>query len=544
MRYPLTPRPAVPRAAGRARTAAGAAPAPARAPALRRRACRRARTRPGSNRTTTAAATTSTLATVTPSPHAVRASVPMRNPWTTPSPQARVGEQVQPEPRAPAEAVPGEAGDHDDRDQVEREGAEPERQRLVGGQERDGDVEPGDRRVVVDVRVEHRRHGVREQQPAGEQRDVAVQALQREPGPAPRPDARRRQHPERRRQREHGDQDDARAAVDEPEGVACTAPRRSLRRASRRPPGRRRPRPPGGPAGRARASQPARRRPSTSAAVVAVFAATQLGAATDAVRQTGSHGAAGARVEQVVHGLVPAGVRRSQRRCVVVDVASPPRSRTTSWAGASPGASATATCHGWPRGVGAWRRRRRRRRGSPRSPRRPTGPRRSHQVGGERLADGARGRARIPPAPAPRPRGRRPTSRQAWPRAMPVSTPGSTGGTARAAGTAPPRGARRSRGRTRAPRAGRPSVGSTRPSVSCAAASAAPAPRRGAGAPAPRLRRRGWRARGRSRAGTGCRPGRRRRARARPRRVPRRATPARRRRAGRTCRGPDHEAAA
>src|SRR6185312_2877372 len=218
---------------------------------------------------------------------------------------------------------------HDHRDhKVGGQRAEPHPDRPVRPDERDQGLLNGDPDVVVD----HRGADMQREQHKNEQRDVAVQTLGDEPRPACAGQPGAGDDAEHHAHREQGQCDDPAGPGQVPgqlrvaEQAAHARSSRSLTAASSRSAGQ--------PATRctvpdsstrrdgspSAASQSGARRPRTIAAVLAVFAPTQLAAVTVTVRQTGSAGRP-VRGSSTWWKAVPP---RRQRRTAVLDVARPP----------------------------------------------------------------------------------------------------------------------------------------------------------------------------------------------------------------------------
>ena len=200
-------------------------------------------------------------------------------------------------PRGEVDAVPGpvahpgaqQAGDDDHRHQVQRQRAEAQPERLVGGAERDDGLPPAD----VDEAVGDRRDHVRGQQRDRDQRQVAVQGLgdeARQPAAGP---AAQGEHAQRGAGGQGDQQHQPGAPVEVPQqGVVAHAAVPSSGWVSGQAPTVRTV--PSAATSRAstpcRTSQSGARSPRTTAAVEAVLAATQVAPVAVTVRHTPATG--------------------------------------------------------------------------------------------------------------------------------------------------------------------------------------------------------------------------------------------------------------
>ena len=197
-------------------------------------------------------------------------------------------------PRAVADVLPQQAGDRQREQQVERQRAEAEPHGAVRREERNECVLDADRRVPVGDRGTD----VDADEDECEQRQVAVERGDREPGPAIAPPAARRQDAEQRRRGEQEKRDHSRSAGQVPErrpgahGTASvghpltvdTVPSTAASLAG----------------SFASASQSTPALPSTIAAVLAAFASTHVGAATRDRVPARRRGPPRARVDDVM----------------------------------------------------------------------------------------------------------------------------------------------------------------------------------------------------------------------------------------------------
>ena len=352
-----------------------------------------------------------------------------------------------------------------------RQRAEPDPQRPVDAGERDHRVDQPDRREAV----EHAGDDVDDEQHDHQQRDVAVQRVDREPRPARRDrEAHRAEHAEHDAGGQQHQGHRTGAAGEVPVGARAGGGERALMRrvrssVARGQPARWRTVPSARdqPARQTQRGQPARPRasPRTIAAVLAMLASRHEPAATLTVRQHDRRRPAGGRVDQVM-GIVrsrSASAARScsrwpGRRCCSV-IHCPGASTAGAMVVGDPHAPAVGGRRAGDGDVAAEA-------DEHAAARPPRWARSRGAVGGQRLggraeveADaasepdrpGARGRPDRPPA------GDRANATPSAPRRRPRR------------GRAPPR---RSRGRSRARSAPAPTVGSTSPSVSRAARSA------------------------------------------------------------------------
>ena len=225
------------------------------------------------------------------------------------------------------------------------DGAEAQPERLVGRADRHERLPPGD----VDVLVDHRGDDVRAEQHEREQREVAVQGLGDEPGYAARRAAagrEQRRAPAVRLSRTSVTAPLPRLRYQRNGPSIIRPPSRPWRPAASAPTGRTRPSAPTSRAVTPRwASQGSASAPSTTAAVLAVLAATHVGPVAVTVRQYGVTGRPVRGSSRWCRTTPP----RRQRRTVVLEVASPPEVSSTTHSGrtcASAGCSAIATLHG------------------------------------------------------------------------------------------------------------------------------------------------------------------------------------------------------
>src|SRR6266511_2256115 len=249
---------------------------------------------------------------------------------------AGIGGPVHRPPDPMAEPDAQQAG-HDQRgENVERERAQTEPERVVGRSERHHRVEPADRHVAV----HHHGGDVQAQEDQRQQRQVAVQSRHDQAGPAPRGPADRGGDAEHHREGQQAQADGAAATREVPQrrcagedgGHAA-----AVSSGTGQPPTRST-----CPSGRTRrvgrpsaSSQPGARSPRMIAAVAAVLASTQVAAATLTVRQTTRAGLPVAGSTRWWSCWSP----RRQRRAVVLEVASAPSWTRT----VSPGASGPAS---------------------------------------------------------------------------------------------------------------------------------------------------------------------------------------------------------